>query len=179
MNVPVSSAAPAAPVVTAKSNRQKALREAGPWVTAFVAVAVIVVAVVLRFGQTRVGSGEVVLGEDLRVRVEVADTVATRERGLSGHKPLADGEGMYFIFEARGKYQFWMKDMLFPIDIIWIAGNEIADLTVDVPVPVEGEPLPTYAPRVPVDRVLEVPAGYAQAHGLRLGMPVEERLGGE
>lgn len=56
-------------------------------------------------------------------KVEVADNAYTLERGLSGHKPLKSFEGMLFIFDKPSRYGFWMKDMLFPIDIIWIDEN--------------------------------------------------------
>ncbi len=52
--------------------------------------------------------------------VEVANTTYFLEKGLSGHPPLKNDEGMFFVFQKPDKYGFWMKDMLFPIDIIWI-----------------------------------------------------------
>lgn len=53
--------------------------------------------------------------------VGVAATPDIREKGLSGHAPLAVNEGMLFLFDDVRTKQFWMKDMLFPIDIIWIS----------------------------------------------------------
>src|SRR5882672_5260542 len=53
-----------------------------------------------------------------------ADTDALRTLGLSGHSPLAADEGMLFIFPAPGEYGFWMKDMLFPLDLVWIAADK-------------------------------------------------------
>lgn len=141
----------------------------------FLAVLVVMVAVwaVLSFRQSQFGSGHVILGQDMQVEVDVASTSALRERGLSGRASLKEGEGMLFVFDKEDWYIFWMKDMNFPIDIIWISGGEIADITVDVPVPVSGEKLETYFPSVAVDAALEVPAGYSARHGLRVGMPVE------
>lgn len=126
--------------------------------------------------QSRFTPGYVEIGDGIRVAVTVAATVATREKGLSGSDGLAPGEGMLFVFDEPGEYRFWMKDMKFPIDILWIKDGMIADITTDAAVPVPGEPLPTYFPRVPVDRVLEVNAGFARAHGLRIGMPVSMRV---
>jgi len=127
--------------------------------------------------QQRVSRGaEAIIDGRIRVRVEIADTAQEREQGLSGHAPLAPDEGMFFVFPTADRYSFWMKEMLFPIDILWIRGTELVDMTVDVPAPASfDEPLPLYRPAVPADRVLEVPAGFAKAHGLRLGMPVELR----
>ena len=59
------------------------------------------------------------------IKVEIADTDAKRELGLSGHAPLSDTQGMLFVFDTPGIYSFWMKDMLFPLDIIWLAPSEV------------------------------------------------------
>lgn len=139
---------------------------------------VLVAAVILSFTQRHFHSGAVRIGDSLEVRVEVAATEATQERGLSGKRGLDALEGMYFVFPHEDKYAFWMKDMLFPIDIIWIREGAIADITTDIPPPGPGQAqLPTYGPRVPVDRVLEVRAGFAREHGLKIGLPVTEMLG--
>lgn len=55
--------------------------------------------------------------------VTVADTDPTRIQGLSGVTKLKDLEGKLFIFDGDHKYGIWMKDMLFPIDIIWVNKN--------------------------------------------------------
>jgi uncharacterized membrane protein (UPF0127 family) len=52
--------------------------------------------------------------------VDVVSTEAERNKGLSGRQQLAVNEGMLFVFEKSGIYPFWMKDMNFPLDIIWI-----------------------------------------------------------
>jgi len=57
--------------------------------------------------------------------VEVANTDSLREKGLSGHEPLTDTEAMLFVFPTSGRYGFWMKDVTFPIDIIWIDAQGI------------------------------------------------------
>ena len=58
--------------------------------------------------------------------VEIASTTAEQTIGLSGRKSLAENEGMFFTFNSPGVQNFWMKDMNFPIDIIWISGNKVA-----------------------------------------------------
>ena len=55
--------------------------------------------------------------------VDIADTEKKRNRGLSRQNKLDDDKGMLFVFEKSGVYPFWMKDMLFSIDIIWIDEN--------------------------------------------------------
>ena len=56
---------------------------------------------------------------DTKLVVEVADTEALRERGLSGRSSLHEGSGMLFVFEEEGAWGIWMKGMQFPIDIIF------------------------------------------------------------
>lgn len=57
---------------------------------------------------------------DIAVSVTIADEPNERKQGLSGTQSLDEFEGKLFIFEKPGKYGFWMKDMLFPVDIFWI-----------------------------------------------------------
>ncbi len=65
---------------------------------------------------------QVILGGKV-FRVEVVDTEALLQKGLSGHAPLQNNEGMFFVFQTPDNYGFWMKDMTFPIDIIWMDQN--------------------------------------------------------
>ena len=58
-----------------------------------------------------------------KIIVEIADTPAKRERGLSGRESLPPNTGLLFVFDEPGQYGFWMKDMLFPIDILWLDEN--------------------------------------------------------
>lgn len=62
--------------------------------------------------------------KDLRdIQLIVADTSETRQKGLGGRENLPDDTAMLFVFEKPDAYSFWMKDMKFAIDIIWI--NEV------------------------------------------------------
>ena len=64
--------------------------------------------------------------------VDVADTKEEREKGLSGRKYLDRNSGMLFVFPDNGNHGIWMKDMNFPIDIIWISENfHIVDIKRD------------------------------------------------
>jgi uncharacterized protein len=53
--------------------------------------------------------------------IEVADTPKERGMGLSGRskEDFKQDDVLFFIFDTPGDYGFWMKDMLFPIDIVW------------------------------------------------------------
>lgn len=101
------------------------------------------------------------------IRVSVADTETTRHRGLSGSVGLAEGEGMLFIFPKDGTYGFWMKDMKFPIDIIWLSSDRII---VSMAQNVSPDTYPrVFNPKVPARYVLELPAGYAKAYTVDVG----------
>jgi len=100
--------------------------------------------------------------------VEVADTVAKREKGLGERDGLLPDRGMYFPFQTAGRWVFWMKGMRFPIDIVWIREGKVVDITDDVPVDAT-LPLATYSPSEPADAVLELKAGTARDIGLKLG----------
>ena len=105
--------------------------------------------------------------------VEVADTQAAQQQGLSGRESLAEGTGMLFVFDQERFLSFWMKDMNFPLDMVWIdASCEVVDISRDVPIPEPGQTLaglPTYGPETPAMYVLEINAGASAAGGFGPG----------
>jgi len=105
------------------------------------------------------------------VEAEVADTPARKTRGLSGRTRLAEGQGLLFPYAYEDLHGFWMFDMHFDIDIVWIRGDRIVDVTHGAVHDPPGE-LPIYRPSEPADLVLEVPAGTAARLGWRPGDPV-------
>ncbi|HEX2281999.1 MAG TPA: DUF192 domain-containing protein [Thermomicrobiales bacterium] len=108
--------------------------------------------------------------------VELAYQPADRALGLSYREGLAPGTGMLFLFEEPAPRSFWMRDMLFCIDIIWIENGVIqgaAESVCPEPAGTADADLRSYVSPVPVTYVLEVPAGWLAAHGLGVGTPVE------
>jgi uncharacterized membrane protein (UPF0127 family) len=98
-------------------------------------------------------------------RVEVARDAASRERGLSGRDQLARGEGMLFVFETPYHAGFWMKDMRFPLDIVWI-GTDHRVQAISPMAPCVEAPCPISYPTLPAALVLEVNLGeFAGAAG--------------
>lgn len=109
------------------------------------------------------------------VFAEVARSPEKRERGLSGRTELGSENGMLFVFDTYAEHAFWMKQMKFPIDIIWISGNRVVDIEENVPPPASGTPesaLMVYRPDAPANLALEVEAGFAEANGIRIGSEV-------
>lgn len=117
---------------------------------------------------------EVVFSDD-HLSVRVPSTIQLQERGLAGVAQLTDDEGMLWIYDPPARVSFWMKGMLIPLDFVWISDGHIIELTENVPPPVSAvsTDLPIYEPGVPVDGVLEVAAGFADRHGLKVGDSVQ------
>lgn len=103
--------------------------------------------------------------------VRVPQTSQASEQGLSGVASLTDEEGMYWQFQEPSRPNFWMKDMLIPLDFVWIRDGVVTEITANVPAPVNGN-LPLYQPKEPVTNVLEVSAGFAQRYNIRVGTRV-------
>lgn len=102
------------------------------------------------------------IGEQYIV-AEMAKTAAEREKGLGGRASIGLNEGMFFMFDEPGSYGFWMKDMRFPIDLIWISNGKIVGFEENMQPPSDlnapDSTLKNYLPPKPVDRVLELHAG--------------------
>lgn len=101
------------------------------------------------------------------VKAEVVASEQDREKGLMYRDGLGSDGGMFFVFEKEDKYSFWMKNVDFPIDIIWI--NEkgmVVDVQTAMPCTMHCK---DYVPDYPVMYVLEVPAGFAGERGIKIG----------
>ncbi len=99
--------------------------------------------------------------------VDVADTDIERAQGLSGRESLAISEGMLFVFEKSGIYPFWMKDMSFPIDIIWIGENLKVVYVKENATP---QSFPeVFTPNLPALYVLEVNSGMVVEEKIKIG----------
>lgn len=123
-------------------------------------------AIVLRVIQFVRGNEKVVLEiAGQKITAEVVRTPEKRAKGLSGRESLEDGEGMLFVFDTPSKLTFWMKGMNFPLDFIWIRGNEIRDLSPNVPVDYPG----LLHTREEVDKVLEVNVGFVDEYSIHIG----------
>lgn len=106
------------------------------------------------------------------LRLEIADTDAARVQGLSDRASLDADAGMLFIFPSRGIYPFWMKDMHFPLDMIWIDGDRIVEIAT-LPPPASSTIVPaTHTPLHAADKILEINAGTAKEMGLKPGVRI-------
>ena len=112
-----------------------------------------------------------------KIYVEIASTPEAREKGLSGRSFLASDSGMLFTFGTTSISPiFWMKDMLIPLDFIWIKDGKVLKIDKNIQPPAPNTPdnqLPEYAPGTPIDYVLEVNAGFCDQNGISVGSPVD------
>lgn len=84
---------------------------------------------------------------------------------------------MLFIFESENRLRFWMREMEFALDMVWIGAKcKVVDISENVPHPEPGtslDNLPRYSPESPAMYVLEINAGEAERLGLGAGDPVK------
>ncbi len=113
--------------------------------------------------------GRVIFPDGTKVTVEVVDTEATRQRGLMFRTSLAPDAGMIFVFEAVGFYPFWMKNTLIPLDMLWLdPGARVVSIARSVP-PCKTDPCPSYSPDADALYVVELVAGFARKHNVKVG----------
>jgi len=115
---------------------------------------------------------------EISVDVRLAISPEQHRQGLSGTESLGETEGMLFLFDKKSDSPpvFWMKDMLIPLDFIWIKDNKVFHIHQDIPFPTPGTSdteLKLYAPNGPVDYVLEVNAGFIKKHNVVIGTEVD------
>lgn len=108
------------------------------------------------------------------LEVEVRDDEAGRGLGYSGRESIGADEGMLFVFGEPVQPVFWMKDMLFDLDVVWILGGKVIQIHEKMPAPTKDDPVAkTMTPSEPIDAVLEVAAGYVSERGIKVGDAAE------
>lgn len=134
----------------------------------------------LRFSEPALPIETIVLkGETLEVAIP--HTIAHMRKGLGERDSIAPYDGMLFVFDAKNRHGIVMRKMRFSIDIVWFDGAAVVDIAPAVPPEDVPEHLLTvYRPRAEATMVLELPAGWAAAHGLGIGdqLVVEGRVTG-
>lgn len=109
---------------------------------------------------------------DASIDVEIAKSSHELERGLSYRKSIGDKEGMIFVFDEMGQYPFWMKDMIFPLDIIWISDEgRVVHIAPNV-TPESYATKQVFKNDAFAKYVLEMKAGHAEKYGVYLGTSI-------
>ncbi|MFQ5888203.1 MAG: DUF192 domain-containing protein [Candidatus Hydrothermarchaeales archaeon] len=103
------------------------------------------------------------------ISAEVVDTKPATQRGLMYRDVIGQDEGMFFVFDHEDTYAFWMKNMNFPLDIIWLDSSyKIVHIEREVP-PCDSETCTLYTPSKPARYVLETRAGFYSSSGINVG----------
>jgi uncharacterized protein len=110
-------------------------------------------------------------GDEVAVDVAIAETDATKARGLMGVEEMAPDAGMVFLQDTPARISFWMKDTLIPLSIaFWGPDRRIATI-LDME-PCRTATCPTYDPEIEWVGALEVNQGYFAEHGVEEGAQV-------
>ncbi len=104
------------------------------------------------------------------INLEVANSSQEQAIGLMFRRSMPSDRGMVFNFSKPQPAQFWMKNTLIPLDMLFLNKGIIKNIQIDVP-PCKDEPCPSYGPKpdVLIDQVIELNAGRAVTLGLKVG----------
>lgn len=100
----------------------------------------------------------------------VADTSVKREQGLSDIPSLPADQGMIFAYPKANLYSFWMKDMRFSLDFIYINNNRIVDIKENVSPDTYPQ---TFTSKEPADAIIEFNNGTVKNNGIKVGMEIK------
>ena len=118
------------------------------------------------------GTMPVTYPDNTTIRAEVALNVLDQARGLMFRDELPPDSGMLFVFMEEAERSFWMYRTRIPLDILWLnANHEIVEISANTPPCREAsrDDCPNYGGNAPAQFVLEIAAGQADAHGLKIG----------
>lgn len=103
------------------------------------------------------------------LNVEIAQTPLEQSTGLSNRDFLDASSGMLFVYGDKEIRNFWMKDMRFPLDVIWIANRVVVGVQENIPPKSEDGSVTRFQSSMPADAVLEVKAGWVSSNGVSIG----------
>jgi hypothetical protein len=115
--------------------------------------------------------------EDFCINVELAKTPKEKVRGLMYRESLGENEGMLFMYEKEGYRAFWMRNMNFPLDIIWLDSDRIIIYIHENIPPCTSEHCPLYSPSdgKKAQYILEVNAHFSRRNNLSIGQKLTFR----
>ncbi len=114
----------------------------------------------------------VVLPSGAVYSVEVARTPEEQTQGLMFRESLPEKSGMIFLFADAAPHQFWMKNTMISLDIVWLDGSgRVLFVSANTP-PCRADPCPTYGPEVPAVDVLEIAGGKAAKEKVTVGSTI-------
>ena len=127
---------------------------------------VIILFVVLSAHQSYPATVSFVDAGSVMIDVEIADTEVERAMGLMFRSSIPDDKGMWFIFEKIAPQTFWMKNVSFPIDILFIDKDYVIRKIWNSVPPCMSDPCEFYQSGVEIKYTLETAAGFCEANGV-------------
>ena len=107
--------------------------------------------------------------KDVVLKIETVTTSQAMAKGLGGRDILCQNCGMLFEYPDYQIRHFWMKDMKFPLDVLWLAGNRVVGLQENIPIKTNNGQVVRFQSNAPSDMVLEVNAGWIRSQGVKTG----------
>lgn len=129
----------------------------------FLAALILIVAEFLYVGRDKIAKIAEIDGK--KFALELALTPEQRQKGLGERDSLCQDCAMLFVFPREGTYSFWMKDMHFDLDIIWIAGGKIIHIARNV----SCQSAEIMTPSEKADKVLEINSGLSDKYNFKSG----------
>ena len=115
----------------------------------------------------------VVLPSGAVYAVDLARTPEEQAQGLMFRESLPERTGMLFLFRDAAPHQFWMKNTMIPLDIVWLDdAGRVVFVSADTP-PCRADPCPNYGPEVPAPTVLEIAGGLAEKEKVTVGSRIK------
>lgn len=125
-------------------------------------------------GPTTPGNVATIVVGETPFSVEIAATAEEKRHGLSERESLPENAGMWFVFDTSVQDEFWMKDTLIPLDMIFVGEDMKVVHIHENAVP---KSLDVIKPPVPYRYVLEINGGQVATHDIKVGDPVQRRIG--
>ena len=112
--------------------------------------------------------------DDMNITAILALTPEEQSTGLAIKETMKENEGMLFVFDTPKKYSFWMKDMKFPIDIIWAdPTGKIVHIEKNLQPCIFLLPCASYSPNIDSLYVLEVVSNFTSKYNIKIGDQIE------
>jgi uncharacterized membrane protein (UPF0127 family) len=119
-------------------------------------------------GQTLPISAKAIVPNGTTIQLEVARTPEQQSLGLMYRPALPDNRGMLFQFSSAQPVSFWMKNVPVALDMVFLQNGVVKYIKTSAP-PCTSKPCPTYGPKVPIDKVIELRSGRAKELNLQEG----------
>ena len=147
-------------------------RERNFIIAGFIALVVIIVFFTQVVNKKLVPPQTTIIINGQKITAELATTPSQRYQGLSGRQKICETCGLLFVFNTREVQTFVMRDMLFPLDIVFINDNKVVKID-PILLPEGANPQALYSSEVPVNYVLELNSGFTDKYNINIGDTVE------